>query len=412
MPGVMFKLRVSNPFKRHSAAWNKSHLEYIGRRPGVTLNDGMKHGLFGKINGVKCEETENIYDMSRQISKATRKGAIVYKTIVSLAETDAEKLGYDDVEKWQDLVKQKLPDICVKLGISMKNLNYAAAVHPEAGHPHVHIMFWEKAQKVKKQAFVHPKTANDIRVDLTKHVFAEEMRDLHLIKNAARSAAVNNLSGTLSDIADKFMKMSPKDYEEAAERLKLDGELANSRLIHNRFKTSDIREIAADLLKISEKIPKTGRVAMKFMPPDVKTDVHELIKKILAKNIHCRNEFEKYLNAAEALAKYFSNDPVKHAKARKNAENTVFNTLSNSVLKAAKKLNQIERDNKFEAQRQLRQRVATENIVREFFAVLSGLSEREQNKLSYAVRTGELSKQAKKELAIQFENSSGYDWEI
>ena len=408
----MFKLRVVNPYKRFSPAWNKSHLEYIGRRPGVSLNDGMKHGLFGEINGVKCEQTENIYDMSRKIARATKNGAVVYKAIISLTEADAINLGYDNPDKWRDLIKVKLPDICDKLGLSANNLNYASAVHLEAGHPHAHIIFWEKTQKIKKRAFVPPKTANDIRIDLTKHVFADEMSDLQLIKNTARTETVSNLKGLLDDILDKFAKMSPKDYEEAVERLKFYGEFADGRLIHNRFKTSDIREIAADLLNICDKIPKKGRLDMKFMPPDVKTDVENLVEKILEKNIHCKSEFEKYLNAAEELAKFYTNDPDKHAKAREKAKKEAFSRLSNAVLKAAKKINQIERTNEFETQRKLHQRAAAENLVKEIFSILSGLSSREQSRLSYAAKTGELSKQAKKELAIEQENSSDYDWEM
>jgi hypothetical protein len=60
----------------------------------------------------------------------------------------------------------------------------------------------------------------------------------------------------------------------------------------------------------------------------------------------------------------------------------------------------------------MRQRAAAENLVREIFAILSALSYGEHERLSHATRTGDLSKQAKIDLAIELENSSGYDWEM
>ena len=65
-------------------------------------------------------------------------------------ETDALRLGYDEPEKWRELVRQQLPQICDKIGISVSNLEYSAAVHPDKGHPHCHLMFWDKKQDIKK----------------------------------------------------------------------------------------------------------------------------------------------------------------------------------------------------------------------------------------------------------------------
>ena len=51
-------------------------------------------------------------------------------------------------------------------------------------------------------------------------------------------------------------------------------------------------------------------------------------------------------------------------------------------------------------------------IVIEIFGILARVAHAMRNQVNYAYRTEELPKQAKKELAIQLENSSGYDWDL
>ena len=408
---MMLKLRVKSPQSRGAAHSNANHLKYIGERPGVAFNENMKHGLFGEIDGVKSEENENLDEMCDYVKKMTQKSTIMYRAILSLTEVDAVRLGYNDPQKWHDLLKRKFPEICDKIGISISNLEYSAAVHPDVGHVHCHLLFWDKSQRVKKNAFVPPKVANDIRVLLTKDVFGDEMSELYKIKSEARSASLNNLRGFFAAFTKTFEDMNAKDFKEATERLKRNGEFATGRLIYNRFKNADMRGFVADLLKLCEKVPRTGRLDMKFMPPDIKTDIHDFVRKILAKNAECNREFLKYLNAAEELSKYYSMKPELQGKARQNAEDDIMNRLSNAVLRAVKKINQIEREKGYELNHQAYQREMIETLVMEIFGILSRSSEAEENKLSYARRTGELSKQARKELAISLENSSGYDWE-
>ena len=372
----------------------------------------MKHGLFGKIDGVKSEENDNLGEMCGYVKNMTQKGTIMYRAILSLTEADAVRLGYNgDPQKWHDLLKRKFPEICDKIGISLSNLEYSAAVHPDVGHVHCHLLFWDKEQRVKKNAFVPPKVANDIRVLLTKDVFGDEMSELYKIKNEARSASLNSLRGFFAAFTKTFEDMTAKDFAEATERLKLNGEFATGRLIYNRFKNADMRELAADLLKLCGKVPRTGRLDMKFMPPDTKADIHDFVRKILAKNTDCNREFLKYLNATEELSKYYSAKPELHGKARQKAEDDIMNRLGNAVLRTVKKINQIEREKGYELNHQAYRREMIESLVTEIFGILSRSCEAEENKLSYARRTGELSKQAKKELALELENSSGYDWE-
>ena len=89
----------------------------------------------------------------------------------------------------------------------------------------------------------------------------------------------------------------------------------------------------------------------------------------------------------------------------------MINRLGNAVLRAVKKINQQIRNKDWAQKREAYKRQMTESLITEIFGILSRAARAEDNKLAYAYRTGELSKQAKKELAMRLENTSGYDWE-
>jgi len=387
-------------------------MEYIGRRPGVVLNSHMKHGLFGIVDGKKAEDIQSLQELSRYMEAKTKAGTITYRAVISLSEEDAMRLGYDDPEKWRELVLAQMPAICEKIGVPLHNLEYTAAIHRDKGHPHVHIQFWDRAQDVKKKAYVHYKISNAIRLNLIKHVFKEEITTLQFLKNEARQAAYNNIGGFFGGFMDTFANMSAEEYGAAVEWLKREDDLADSRLIYSRFKTSDMKEIAADLMRLAGHVPGTGRLYYKFMPQEVKDEIDALILKILDKNADCDREFKKYVYAARELSKYYSDNPETHAKAGKSAYDEMMKRLGNVVLRIVKDIKTLEKDNETEAERKTTyRRDLAESLINLMFDLLVRSANAENRKVSYFVRTGELSKQAKKELAIRKENSSGYEWE-
>jgi len=387
-------------------------MEYIGRRPGVILNSHMKHGLFGTLDGKKVEDVKSLQELSRYVEAQTKAGTIMYRGVISLTEEDAMRLGYDDPEKWRELVRSQMPAICEKIGIPLHNLEYTAAIHRDKGHPHVHLLFWDKAQDIKKKAYVHKDVANSIRIGLIKHVFEEEMAEINLMKDESRKAAYEKLGGFFDGFTDIFAGMSAPEYAEAVERLKREDDLADARLIYSRFKTADMKELAADLLRIAEHVPKTGRLMFKLMPDGIKDEITAFVEKVLDKNADCDREFKRYVAAAVELSKYYSDNPETHAKAGKNAYDDMMKRLGNVVLQTIKKINEHDRDITTEAdQKDAYKREVTENMIVSLFGILSRAANANNRKVYHARLSAELSKQAKKELALKKENSSGYEWE-
>ena len=153
------------------------------------MNSHMKHGLFGVVDGKKAEDIKSIKELSQYVEAKTQAGTIVYRSIISLAEDNAMRLGYDDPERFRELVRARLPDICEKMNIPIHNLEYTAAIHRDKGHPHVHLMFWDKSQEIRKEAFVHPSVSNSIHTGLIKHVFYDEMAVFQSMTGAEKREA-------------------------------------------------------------------------------------------------------------------------------------------------------------------------------------------------------------------------------
>ena len=64
--------------------------------------------------------------------------------------------------------------IAGKNGIKRENLQWAAAVHGEKSHPHIHVVFWDKSVRVKNP-FTPQQIPNTIRKQMIKDTFAEKI---------------------------------------------------------------------------------------------------------------------------------------------------------------------------------------------------------------------------------------------
>jgi hypothetical protein len=253
--------------------------------------------------------------------------------------------------------------------------------------------------------------SGSIRVGLIKHVFGEETAALQEMKNEARKAALDNAGGFFGGFATAFADMTPEEYAAATERLNREGDFADGSLIYSRFNTAAMRELAADLLKLAERVPKTGRLNFKLMPPEIKEEIRAFIENVLDNNTDCDREFKKFVHAAAELSKYYTDKPETHEKAGKAAYDDMMTRIGNAVLRAVKKINGQARSRDWEAKHEAYRRQMIESLVTELFGILSRAARAEDNRLNHAYHTGELSKQAKKELAMRIENSGGYDWE-
>ena len=164
-------------------------VDYIATRPGAAAGSG-EHGLFGKLMGMKTQGDIARLEQARNYVERLAQGkTAVYNAVISLEEADALEKGLDTRGGWEELIRTNIHEIARGMGIPHRTLEYCCAVHLEQGHPHLHLMYWDTAQKVGVN-FIQPEASNTIWKKLIRNVFQEEIGELMAQKDEAYKAVL------------------------------------------------------------------------------------------------------------------------------------------------------------------------------------------------------------------------------
>ena len=336
---LISKIRCGNPNKKSTAIHNKNNFLYIGTREGTDLTPleeentekfekemakpedyvryiakrSHSHGLFGNI------PLDDIDNVSKNLYKLSREKRLIYRGIVSLDPRDAEDLGYYDKSKWDAYIRSVIPDIADKFGISVENLQWTAAYHAEAKHPHAHYMFWSSKPMVHDY-FITEYTQNKCRELLSGKMFEDERQNEIISKEAAKSF-----------ILDFGKQLMPDEIKRIST---ITSGILHDKKIIPKITGEQLNKTTEELIKLIPILPKNGRLNYAFMPPDVKEQIDKVIDSIL-KNKTVYQEYQKYMISVEKMAMTYSpsKKELKHAAWEDNSEKDLRVDLGNIVLK-------------------------------------------------------------------------------
>lgn len=175
--------------KRIQAYLDELHEDYIATRPGTDYGEDF-HGLFGYINENPNVEKMELEDIKKYVANKTLNDVDIYKTVISLSESDAIQYGYTTKEAWKDLLLERVKEIGREFGIKPENLEWTASYHSKKNNPHCHLLLWNKNQHLEfqKKPFVRYKR---IRKALSKSVFKLKLKSLYDIKNVSKKQIAN-----------------------------------------------------------------------------------------------------------------------------------------------------------------------------------------------------------------------------
>lgn len=175
--------------RRIQAYLDELHEDYIATRPGTDFGENF-HGLFGYINENSNVEKMELSDIKKYVASKTLNGVDIYKTVISLSESDAIQYGYTTKEPWKDLLLEKVQEIGREFDIKPENLEWTASYHSKKSNPHCHLLFWNKNQhlELQKKPFVRYKR---IRKTLSKSIFKQKLKSLYDIKNVSKKEIAN-----------------------------------------------------------------------------------------------------------------------------------------------------------------------------------------------------------------------------
>lgn len=267
------------------------HTRYMVKRPGSA-------GLFGP-------DLNNPPQLSATLSEVSHHAGPVWRLIVSVTEKDARLLtvgAHNLLSRfaWETGARQAMLPITEELDLDQ--VMWAAAMHRKAGHPHIHLVFWEPSAKRQRGKLSKGEHAS-VRKAWMRALYGARRQVLQQEKHAVREeirALSRELpsSGILSDVQRKIL-------------------------------TQDIAEIA-------NKSPPRGRLAWAYLPSPAKASVEQTAQWILDTVPAIHEKAQRFMDLAEELARHHSTQDIRHRQARLHARQDLIQRMTPLLLKTAR----------------------------------------------------------------------------
>ncbi len=408
MSNLVFIFKAYNPNKRTTYFIHKGYTDYIANSKYVLKNPNTSHGLFGVVKEFpNIQNDDNIEPIINHIDRLAKNKVPIYRGYISLREYDAERLGYYDQDKWRSLLENRLPSIAKKMNIKLEDIQYLGAVHIEDGHPHFQFFVWSKEPRINY--FVKYKEINKLRNEFTNDVFREDLLPIYQEKDLAKKN-ITSENYILSEL-----KKVTSDEKLLNELMKYEKDFNQARRIRALLKDSEVKNIVDLLIDLKKDLKQTtGSIKYQYLKkyPDIIKKVDYISNIVIDSSVQCQVEIEKYIKAKQKLLEfqYSDKEKLEQAKARtkEEAKEEITKLIGNQILdierkwlKANNTYTYIKYNNE---SRDLLDRILTA-------LYYQGQNQKKLNR-NFEIRyKKQLSKQAKKELAISKRNASSFDWE-
>lgn len=379
--------------------------------------------MFGYIKGSNNVEDMKLTDITSHAKEISNKDVDIIKTVISLREEDAIYTGLTNQQEWKYLLQDKIREIANCYKIDFHNLEWVASFHPEKGHPHVHLVFWDldQIENKKKKSYV---SYNKIKGTLAKGIFNVELDELYEKKNQAKKEIIDNF---------KNYKNEFKEENEIVRQLKEEyPDIYNNPIINFKFGKSTIEKINSNLEEIRK---KHINYKYQMQSEEVKEILDRTSKIILASSRECLNTFNQYIETELKIKEmlYQANNETNINKIRGKAESFMLSKIGNQILKYLKEEEYEQKKMQYQLEREeylrnkkikdqeyfedeisylvMRERDNTCKLITDVYHLLN--NEHISNNAKYSrikEKYSSLSKQAKKEKWLEKRNASGIDW--
>ena len=391
MSVLLYKQRFRQPNYKDTPACNYAHVRYIARRRGVLKNEGMGHGLFGKLEPGEMEQFNTWKEVASHIYHLSKEGKNIYRSLISFERSTARELDLMTQKDWRRYVEAQIATIAEKNGIKIQDLGFACAVHDERHHPHLHVVFWDKSQSISKN-FVHKSVPNSIRKQLIKDTFASRIREYYAEKDIARDTVREITDKEVKEFEQYIKEIRPKEYE----RIKgwfetFDEDAIYADPVYGVFSDKAMLPLVKALFEIKDLIPKDGRIVYKLMPPEVKEKIDELVIALLKNNAGLRRAVNRYIESKMNLVKLYGGNKKYLSGKRKEIQKEAERLIANRITRTLKSICQKERHNRFVEEER---RYYTEQLIIELLEMFSRLSYGNDRRFEDGRRPGKLQEDA------------------
>ncbi len=335
---LMYKQRFKPPNFSKTPKCNYAHIRYIATRPGASKNEGMSHGLFGKLQPGNLTEFKTWQEVAKEVRELSYKKVNIFRSVISFNPETAAELGLKDHRAWENYIEKHIHILASKNGISRRNLSWACAHHNEPSHPHIHIVFWDKNQKTMKN-FVSPKVADSIRIELIKETFAEKIADYCRVKEKHKSELKEVTDDLVKDFDDYMKTIYPKEYKKLKELAgKIDDEELKDIPIDSILKGIDLSPISIRIFQLKDILPKKGRLYYQLLPEEAKEQVDRLVEDLKQGIPHLKQLIDEYADTKSKMAMLYDTDPESVARHKDKAIKEMDKLIANRLIAVIKTL--------------------------------------------------------------------------
>lgn len=119
---LIYKQRHRHPNYKKTPKGNYAHIGYIATRPGAVKNEGMRHGLFGKLEPGAVKEFDTWQEAARLVRELSYRRVNMYRGIISFSPETAAELGLSDHKAWEDYIDRHILTLAKFNGIRVQDL--------------------------------------------------------------------------------------------------------------------------------------------------------------------------------------------------------------------------------------------------------------------------------------------------
>lgn len=265
----------------------ENYVGYLANRPG-----SVKFGSHGLFN--EKDEPINLEKIAKEISE--HKGN-VWTHVVSLRRDDAQKMGYDNLTAWRELVKRQIPNIAKNSKINIANLKWYAAFHDKKINPHVHIIVYSTNER---EGFLTNHGIEKIRSNFANDIYADELLHLYEQQTDLRNLLKKESEQLMKSLAEKIFQNNNFDPELMNLVAKLHTQLAESK----------------------------GKKVYGYLKPDVKKTVDEIFIRI-ADNESVKKMYDLWCEIEQQKHDVYSSAKVQFPNLVDNKE---FRSVKNMIV--------------------------------------------------------------------------------
>jgi len=268
-------------------------------------------------------------------------------------------------------------------------------------------MIWTKNEE-RKNYFVKYQLKDKLRKEFINDVFREDLLSIYQEKDFAKK----NITAE-NYILSELKKVS-KDEKLLKEFMEYEKNFYGTKIVRNILKEKEVKDIVDLLVDLKKELQKVdGSIKYQYLMkyPEVIEKVDNISNTIINSSLQCQKEADKYIKAKQKLLEFqYSNiDKLEEmkAQAKQEAEKEIIKLIGNQVLDIERKLL-----NSNETYTYIKYNNESRNLLDSILTILYYQAEEQKrfNRNFELKFKKQLSKQAKKELAIKKRNSSEFEW--